>query len=454
MKGTILIVEDERSLREALQEHLEQRYPKVLTAATLTEAGEVTSSTTLDGVVHDLHLPDGDGLTFLRTLRRNALDVPVVVITAFPDVEKALGAFRSGACEFLRKPFDLADLDCALDDAVLRRVGLRTVPICVPPCKQRSEKCDGLGRIVGISDAMTRVREEIRRAAAAPGATVLVTGESGTGKELVAEALHFESTRCAGRFVAINCAGLAAGVLESELFGHAAGSFTGASRQRRGLFEEASKGTLFLDEIGELPLEAQPKLLRVLESRRVRPVGSNKEVDVDVRVVAATNRDLVERVQAGDFREDLYWRLAVIQIDLPPLRERTQDIEPLAQALLAGIGRRLGRPIRWISGDALERLQAYSWPGNVRELRNVLERAAVRCGGTTIEPRDLPRDLALVGSQLGATSSTLPDNLHDAELEHIRRVYVEADGNKSEASRRLGITRVTLRARLREIGME
>ena len=454
MKGTILIVEDERSMREALQEHLEQRYPIVHTASTLAEASESVSSTTFDGIVLDLHLPDGDGLSFLRSIRQIEVDIPVVVITAFPDVDKALAAFRTGACEFLQKPFDLSELDCALDDAVMRRVGLQTVPICVPPCGLQSDRCDGLGRIVGSSSGMSRVREEIRQAAAASGATVLITGESGTGKELVADALHFESNRCKGPFVAINCAGLAPGVLESELFGHAAGSFTGAGRKRPGLFAEAHQGTLFLDEIGELPLSAQPKLLRVLETRMVRPVGANTEVEVDIRLAAATNCNLGEMVQSGQFREDLYWRLAVVQIQVPPLREHIEDMQALAQVLLVDINRRLGRSVRWVSGGAVETLSSYDWPGNVRELRNVLERAVVRCSGTTVSSRDLPRNLNQVGSKLSYSGAMLPDNLHEAQLEHIQRVYAETGGNKSETARRLGITRVTLRARLRELGTE
>jgi len=453
VRGTILIVEDEESLREGLQDHLEGRFGSVLAAPDLATAREHAAATVLDGVILDLHLPDGSGFELLRELRSSELDVPVVVMTAFPDLDKAVTAMRGGACEFLRKPFDLGDLDRALDDAVLRRVGLETLPICQPECSSKSDRCDGLGRLVGRSDAMVQVREEVRQAAAAPGATVLITGDSGTGKELVAESLHFESARCRNRFVAINCAGIAPGVLESELFGHTAGSFTGAGRARKGLFEEADGGTLFLDEVGELPLDAQPKLLRVLETRRVRPVGGNTERDVDVRLVTATNRDLEAQVRAGEFREDLYWRLAVLRVHLPPLRERLDDIEPLSQAILVQIARRLGRPLRWIDQRAIDRLREHTWPGNVRELRNVLERAAVKTAGTTLQLGDLPDRLSLTSPALAPLADPPPETLRDAELQHIARVFRECDGNKSEAARRLGITRVTLRSRLKELGL-
>ena len=453
MKGEILIVEDERNMREALQEHLGARYRVVQAVGTLAEARRIAHGRGLDAVVLDLHLPDGDGLHFLAELSDVSPELPVVVITAFPEVEVAIGAFRKGACDFLRKPFGLADLDLVLDRQVFRRLGIGAGPICQPGCGKHGPACHGHGCIVGASLPIQRLREAIRRAARVPGMPVLIEGESGTGKELVARALHYESTRCKGPLVALNAAVLPAALAESELFGHVKGSFTGAHDNHAGLFEQGQRGTVLLDEIGELSLELQPKLLRVLETREIRRVGDSRTRPVDVRVISATNRDLRKMVAEGDFREDLYYRLAVFRLPVPPLRDRLDDIELLAMALLEGICEESGLSVRWLDERALEALQSHSWPGNVRELRNCLYQAAALSVGETVRVEEVRAALAgALSPRMGRAREVV--SLRDAELQHIVGIYEACGGNKSEAARRLGITRVTLRARLREAGVD
>ncbi len=403
-------------------------------------------------MVLDLHLPDGNGLDFLAELTEVSPEIPVVVITAFPEVEVAIRAFRKGACDFLRKPFGLAELDRVLDVQVYKRLGIsQGATICAPGCGRQGPDCHGHGCIVGSSLPTQQLREAIRRAARVPGMPVLIEGESGSGKELVARALHFESSRCRGPLVALNAAVLPATLAESELFGHVKGSFTGAHENHAGLFEQGHKGTVLLDEIGELPLGLQPKLLRVLESREIRRIGDSRTRPVDVRVISATNRDLRAMVGEGTFREDLYYRLAVFRLRVPPLRERLGDIEQLSLVLLDGICEESGLDVRWLGERAVDALRAHSWPGNVRELRNCLYQASALTTGQTVRAEEVR---AALGGVLSPSAPVATDlSLREAELQHIVGVYEAAGRNKSEAARRLGITRVTLRARLREAGV-
>ena len=452
MKGEILIVEDERAMREALHEHLSARYKLVRAVSTLAEARAASRSRGLDAVVLDLHLPDGDGLDFLRDLSEISPDVPVIVITAYPGVEAAVRAFRGGACDFLQKPFGLSELDAVLDRQVLSRLAIAVGPICAPGCRRQGPDCQGHGCIVGSSLPIQRLREAIRRAARVPGMPVLIEGESGTGKELVARALHFESTRCRGPLVALNAAVLPRSLAESELFGHVKGSFTGAHDHHTGLFEQGHRGTVLLDEIGELSLDLQPKLLRVLETREIRRLGDSRTRPVDVRFVSATNRDLRAMVAEGAFREDLYYRVAVFRLRVPPLRERLEDVEAISLALLEGICAESGLEVRYLDERAVGALKEHDWPGNVRELRNCLYQAAALASGSTLRVEEVR---AALGG--GVARRGLPSaeglSLREAELQHVIAVYEACSRNKSEAARRLGITRVTLRARLKEAGV-
>ena len=451
MKGTLLVVEDGPSMREALVDHLSTRYRWVLAAGTIAEARAIAQTHGLDGVVLDLHLPDGEGLDFLTELHEIAAEVPVVVVTAFPEVEAAVRSFRGGAHDFLQKPFSLTELDRTLDRAVFRRIGIEQGPVCVPPCAHDGPKCKGHARISGSSECVQRLREEIRRASRVPGMPVLVQGESGTGKDLVASAIHFESKRCKNPYVAVNCSALPSSLAEAELFGHAKGSFTGAHQDRAGLFEQANNGTLFLDEIGDLPLALQPKLLRALETGEIRRVGDTRTRPISIRVIAATNRDLLAMVGEGTFREDLYYRLAVFKMAVPPLRDRQGDLEELSTDLLRGIQKESGLGVRWLDEGALERMRAYAWPGNVRQLRNVLYQAAASASDGTIRLDDLP---VLEGRDGAPSDNPEPtSSLKDANLAHIASIYDACNHNKSETARRLGITRVTLRARLAELGL-
>jgi DNA-binding NtrC family response regulator len=399
-----------------------------------------------DAVLLSLSVDHADTATAARIAEQPGVDV-LLVSTATPTLELTVDARDAGAAAVLAEPLDIDMLVEALSRALDKGHG---TPIHPGPASPGT-------RLLGASPGITRVFDLIARVADTP-ATVLVTGESGTGKELVARALHDAGGRRTGPFVAVNCAAIPEHLLESELFGHERGAFTGAVAQKAGRFERASGGTIFLDEIGDMSLVLQAKILRALEEREVERLGGTAPVPVDVRVVAATHRALPDRIAEGEFREDLYYRLAVIRIELPPLRDRAEDVEPLALHFAATFAHTYGRRLRWISLDALRRIRAYTWPGNVRELRNVIDRAVLLCRGSTLSSDDLllgedaPRGSPREPVEEGGYSPTL--SLSDVEARHIRSVIRHTGGHLGEAARVLGIHRNTLTRKVQEYGID
>ncbi|MBI3184165.1 MAG: sigma-54-dependent Fis family transcriptional regulator [Myxococcales bacterium] len=453
--GAVLVVEDDQVMRATLAQHLGREH-QVVTASSCSEARAAFARNRVELVILDLNLPDGDGLDLVHAFRRDD-EAEVVVITAYPKVQSAVRALKAGAFDYINKPFELEEFDIVIAKAL----GHRRLRDEVVALRRQRPQVQGVERITGESGAISRLREEIRQVAQTPDTTVLIRGESGTGKELVAEAIHAESSRSDGPFVRVNCSSIPATMLEAELFGHERGAFTDAKSARRGLVEMANRGTLFLDEIGDLPLELQPKLLTVLESRRFRRLGGNREISVDVRFVAATNRDLEAMVAAGHFRDDLLFRLKVFAAQVPPLRERQGDVVLLATHFLADAARRMAKKVTGFSAAALERLTGYGWPGNVRELRNAVERAVILARSEAIEPANLPADVTTGVSRTvcvdfcPAFPEGLPSfpPLEEIERRYVLCVYHQAQENKTRAAEMLGISRVTLREKLRQSGV-
>jgi DNA-binding NtrC family response regulator len=435
---SVLVVDDEPGMVSFLHRSLALRCGWVATAGSVEEATELLSRRHFDLIVLDIALPGRSGVEWLHDLRAQGFAGDVVLMTAYADLETAIDALRAGASDFLLKPFSVAQMLNAVKRCFERSSLRRENFVLRRELEQRDDSVEGM---VGKSAVIRDVCARIKRIAPTPS-TVLIHGESGTGKELAARALHRMSLRSDGPFVPINCAAIAEELIESELFGHVKGAFTGAAAGREGLFYYARGGTLFLDEISELPLPLQAKLLRVLEERRVRPVGSEQEVPVDVRVVAATNRDLVEEVAAGRFRRDLYYRLQVVEVVLPPLRERIEDLPDLVDYFIGQLAARLGVAELAHDEAALARLARYSWPGNVRELKNLVERSLIL--GYFAD--DFAPDEEAVAVSLAPTfpSAADEDSLAAIERRHILGVLETCKGNKSEAARRLGVSRKTL----------
>jgi len=452
-KGTLLVVDDERTLRFSIGEWARDEGYSPLEAASGREALELSRERGIDAVVLDLKLADEDGLRVLRELRDNDPSLPVVMLTGHGTVEQAVRAIQLGAYDFMLKPPDLAHLGLVLERA-LEHARLRQE---VSRLRQ-----SGAGRveIVGGSDGLKLAMSRLERAAKASASTVLLHGETGSGKELMARYLHEKSARAAGPFVELNCSAIPEQLLESELYGHERGAFTDAKRFKKGLFELADHGTLFLDEIGEMAPQLQAKLLRVLETRTFRRVGGGADITVDVRVVAATHRDLTKLVAEGRFREDLYFRLNVVPVLVPPLRDRVADIPVLVEHFVARFCRELGRPTARLHPVAMERLQAYRWPGNVRELRNVIERVLLLEADDEVRPEHLPPEMSGRAPGAGAVGSGTAAidpfpagavrplaELEKMAIEHALRV---CEGNKTRAASMLGIARQTLRTKLKE----
>ncbi len=431
----ILVVDDEPGIREMLRAALARDGHRVTTASSGEEALVRLRDEGCDLLLTDLAMPGMDGVELLRRVQEIAPDVPSIVITAYGSKETAIEAMRHGAVNYLEKPFDIEEMRLHVRRA-LRHRELRDEN------RRLRARIAAEREIIGHSQAIARVREMVTRIAPTDS-TVLVTGESGTGKEVIARAIHAASPRRDAPFVGINCAAIPSELLESELFGHVRGAFTGADRARSGLLEAARGGTLFLDEIGDMPPEMQAKLLRVLQERKVRRVGGDQEIPVDVRVIAATHRDLPTLVREGRFREDLYYRIHVIRIDVPPLRERREDLPEFVRHFLRRHAERMGRRIERIEPSFLEALARHDWPGNVRELENVIERAVALAPGDALVPETLPPEI-IEGS---AGQRELPPGSFDLErhLEEERRRYMEAalracGGVQTRAAERLGMT--------------
>jgi DNA-binding NtrC family response regulator len=445
-RTTVLVVEDDADNRAYLHESLTDEGYRVEVASGGRAGIERVRQGGVDVVVTDVRMPDLDGLDALQEIRAIEPMPHVIVMTAFGSIETAIKAVKLGAYDYITKPFDIDALALTIDKALEER-GLRRE---VARLRREVARPYRFDNIVGRSPAMQEVFDLIRRLAGST-ANVLITGESGTGKELVARAVHFNSPRAKRAFVAVNCAAIPDTLLESELFGYKRGAFTDARSDRVGMFLEADGGTLFLDEIGDLSPPLQAKLLRVLAEREIRPLGAARSEKIDVRVLSATNRDLARRMREGAFREDLYYRLNVIQVSLPPLRDRSEDVLPLADHFLAEAARRTAKPPMSFKQAALKTLLAYPWPGNVRELENVVERAVALAEGSEIGLDDLPpqvRERRGVDVLAGALARNL--TLSDLEREYIARMLQAEGGNKTRAAQRLGLDRKTLYRKLEE----
>ncbi|WAM27452.1 sigma-54-dependent transcriptional regulator [Myxococcus sp. NMCA1] len=446
MLGRVLVVEDEREMRAMLEKGLTRRGFTPVALPSADEALVRLAAEDFDVVLTDLRMPGMDGLALCERIALNRPDIPVVVVTAFGSLETAVAAIRAGAYDFVTKPIDVDALVLVLERAVQHRA-LREE---VRRLRQELGRREDSGTVVGESPAMKQAYALIDRVADLDS-TVLITGESGTGKEVAARAVHTRGRRKDGPFVAINCAAMPEALLESELFGHAKGAFTDAKAARTGLFVQANGGTLFLDEVGELPLTLQPKLLRALQERTVRPVGGDTEVPFDARIVAATNRDLELAVEEDRFREDLYYRLNVIGVELPPLRARGNDVLALSQRFIEQFASRTGKRVLGLSPAAAQRLLAYGWPGNVRELQNCLERAVALTSFEEITVDDLPERVRNY-SQPRVVPETQDASelvtLEQLERRYIHRVLEAVGGSRTLAARILGVDRKTLYRKL------
>lgn len=434
----VLVIDDEADIRELIDLTLSRMGLAATCAGSLAEARAALAAERFQLCLTDMRLPDGEGLDIVRYINEHHQQTPVAVITAFGSAENAVAALKAGAFDYLAKPVGLDQLR-ALVKSALR----------LPDADNRVEDSSGL---IGDSVAMQQVRAMIDKLARSQ-APVYISGESGSGKELAARLVHQRSARGANAFVPVNCGAIPENLMESEFFGYRKGAFTGADSEREGFFQAASGGTLFLDEVADLPLAMQVKLLRAIQEKRVRKVGSVTEDPVDVRIICATHRNLRECVDKGAFRQDLYYRLNVIELRMPPLRERVEDVEPLVAAVLA---RLFGDTPPRLSAEAITALQQYAFPGNVRELENILERATALCSGDVIEADDLhlePEDMGGVESA-GRGSETLDDYLNRIERQAILEALQKTDGNRTAAARLLGVTFRSMRYRLERLGIE
>lgn len=458
MNDRILIVDDEETLCYFLKASLEEKGYQASTAYTAAEGLDVVTKRQIDLVLLDLILPDGDGLDVLDEIRRVDSNLPVIVLTGHAGIESAVRAMKLGAYDYLEKPINLEELSITAAKALESRAMRQEI-------RRLRHQQDGDHQfIVGDNKQMKEILHLIERLAPTK-ASVLVQGESGTGKEVVAQAIHRLSPRAKKGFLAINCAAIPDSLVETELFGHEKGSFTDAIEEKPGLIEIADGGTLFLDEISTLKLELQAKLLRVLETETVRRVGGVKDIPVDLRVIAATNRDLRQAIKDGEFRGDLYYRLSVMVINIPPLRERVEDIDKFAAAFVADFNKSTFKNVQGISDDALRLLRQYEWPGNVRELRNVIERAMILCSGDMIHVGDLPAEIVSMEPSMAFEGNVvpIPPVAEGIDMEAMvsgikKRMMMEAlaqtQGNKSQAARLLGLSRDQLNYGLKKYGLQ
>ncbi len=437
----ILAVDDEPNMRRLLEIMLKQAGYQAVVASNGKEALEILQKEGADLVVSDLHMPGMDGLGLLSGMRDSEIDTPVIIVTAHGEIESAVKAMKLGASDYILRPFDLETLEMAMTKALdVSRLKIENKFLRNEIEKQQSS-------LIGLSTAMQKVDEAIRQVAPEK-ATVMLVGETGTGKELAAQSIHRLSNRSKGLFVAVNCAAIPSEILESELFGHERGAFTGAIKDRTGKFELADGGTLFLDEITEMPIKLQAKLLRALQEESIEKLGGHRPIPVDIRVIAATNRDPQQAVRDGLLREDLYYRINVFRIDLPPLRDRIGDIEQLTEHFLSPRGYS-------IDNEAMQKLSAYEWPGNVRELENILERATIVCRGELIKKEHLPADIqspqlkqshdqSLDQSNEEIESLSIPQTTEKLERRLIENALEQTHGNKSKAAKLLEISERSL----------
>jgi two-component system response regulator AtoC len=452
MPRRVLVVDDEELIRWSLTERLRTDGHDIVEAGTAAEA-LARAEEGVDLVVLDYKLPDGDGVAVLKQLRDIDPDTLVIMLTAHKSVDIVVEAMKAGAFDYATKPFDLDDIALrvtrALETTRLRRE-LRTL-------REALARPYSLGSIIGESEPMQRVKALIRKVATSPSSTVLITGESGTGKDLIAKVIHYSSSRGARPFLNITCSALTETLLESELFGHERGAFTDARQQKRGLLEQADDGTVFLDEIGEMTPALQAKLLRFLEEKTFRRVGGSGDIHVDVRVVAATNRDLETHVREGKFRDDLYYRLNVLRVEAPPLRARDNDIALLAQYFIEGFAREFKRPVQGLSHAAEAGLKAYGWPGNVRELRNLVERAVLLAETDALQPQDF-ESLHTARIHPSGGNGQFPLPAEGVDLEAVEKSLVvqaleRAGGNQTRAATFLGLHRDQIRYRIEKFGL-
>ena len=454
----ILVVDDEKLIRWSVGERLQRDGYEVLSAESGEEALELLAAQSPDLMLLDVRLPGIDGLETLQRALTQAPELAVLMMSAHSTVDIAVDAMKHGAIDFLVKPFPFQALDAAVERALAAARTRRQIQALT---QERRGGAEALAALVGRSSAVEQVRAIAARVAGSDATTLLIEGESGAGKEVVARAIHFSGARADRPFLQVNCAALPENLLESELFGHERGAFTDAHTQKRGLFESAEGGTVMLDEIGDLHAGGQAKLLRLLENKTFRRVGGVTELRADVRVLAATNVNLEERVTEGRFRADLFFRLNVVRIVMPPLREHPEDVPILCAHFIARFNREMKRQVKGVSANAIEMLQAYRWPGNVRELRNVIERAFIlHAGADELRPEHLPPELrgaaAAAVKRVDRPGAAVPQQglvLEDVEKKLIQEALDRSTGNQSRAARLLGISRDTLRYRLKKHGM-
>ncbi len=467
----ILVADDEPNLRRVLTAILKREGYDVLSAADGAEALAFLDANrdSIDVVITDLKMPKVDGMEVLRQASTQVPNVPVIMITAFGSVHNAVQAVKAGAFDYVEKPFEQHQIRLVVEKAVKQAAENRKLP----QTRLDTGEPQSLGRygLIGTSPQMNAIYDIIEKVADTPS-TVLITGESGTGKELVAKALHENSSRCKQPFIKINCAAIPKNLMESELFGYEKGAFTGAATAKPGRFELADGGTLFLDEIGEIPVEMQVKLLRAIQESEFERVGGVKTLKVDVRLITATNRDLEQEIQAGNFRDDLFYRLNVVPLQIPPLRERRSDIPLLVNHIIAKFNQRLKKDVKSISPDALSKLQQHHWPGNIRELENVLERTILFCAKAELDPDDLPEEFTQAdakvfapeppgseaGEQLEIKGDTSLKDIVRAETSRVERELIakaldETTGNVTQAAKLLKISRKSLQMKMKDFGL-
>ncbi len=447
--ASILVVDDERSVRESLERVLEKEGYQVFTAENARDAEDILNRESIALVLTDLRMPEISGLDLLRRVKKSHADVEVVMITGHGTIEKAVEAMKEGAYDFITKPFKRAEILRSISKALEKRNLAQENRLLK---EQLETSFTSKIQFIGKSKKIQEVMQLVERVAPLPS-TVLITGESGTGKEIIARMIHAKSPRAGKRFVAVNCGAIAENLIESELFGHVKGAFTGAIRDKDGLFKIASGGTLFLDEISTIPMNLQVKLLRAIEEHEIMPVGSTRTIPVDARIIAASNRDLLKEVEEGRFREDLYYRLNVIGINVPPLRERRDDIPLLVNHFIQRFNRELNKNVQGVSPDVLQMFLSYQWKGNVRELENAIERAMILCDGDYIRPEHLPQNFSMVEYKT-PTKGGLKEAVMEFEKVQILKTLELVEGDKKAAANLLGMSISSLYRKMAELGLD